>query len=106
MDKDFSFAYGHPGINESTGFDYSRTKNPPRSLLEEAIAQLEGGVCPFAEGLGGSESLITYPVTQTHMDVPEEERIARGITNTLLRFSVGLEAVEDLKADLNRALQQ
>ncbi|EEV24334.1 cystathionine gamma-synthase [Actinobacillus minor 202] len=60
----------------------------------------------FAESLGGTESFITYPATQTHMDIPEHERIARGITNTLLRFSVGLEHVEDLKADLRRAFEQ
>ena len=40
----------------------------------------------FAESLGGTESFITYPATQTHMDIPEAERVARGITNTLLRF--------------------
>ncbi|MFA9500783.1 methionine biosynthesis PLP-dependent protein [Mannheimia sp. E30BD] len=60
----------------------------------------------FAESLGGAESFITYPETQTHMDIPEEERIARGITNTLLRFSVGLEHVEDIKADLLQAFKQ
>ncbi|UKH32580.1 methionine biosynthesis PLP-dependent protein [Actinobacillus pleuropneumoniae] len=60
----------------------------------------------FAESLGGTESFITYPSTQTHMDIPEAERIARGITNNLLRFSVGLEHVEDLKADLRQAFGQ
>ena len=60
----------------------------------------------FAESLGGTESFITYPATQTHMDIPEAERIARGITNNLLRFSVGLEHVEDLKADLHQAFEQ
>lgn len=60
----------------------------------------------FAESLGGAESFITYPATQTHMDIPEAERIARGITNTLLRFSVGLEHVEDIKADLLQAFKQ
>lgn len=60
----------------------------------------------FAESLGGTESFITYPATQTHMDIPEAERIARGVCNRLLRFSVGLENVEDLKADLSQALQQ
>lgn len=40
----------------------------------------------FAESLGGAESFITYPATQTHMDIPEAERITRGITNNLLRF--------------------
>ena len=60
----------------------------------------------FAESLGGTESFLTYPATQTHMDIPEAERIARGITNNLLRFSVGLEHVEDLKADLRQAFEQ
>lgn len=57
----------------------------------------------FAESLGGTESFITYPATQTHMDIPESERVARGITNTLLRFSVGIEDIEDIKADLLQA---
>ena len=60
----------------------------------------------FAESLGGTESFITYPATQTHMDIPEAERIARGITNNLLRFSVGLENIEDIKADLMQAFAQ
>ncbi|MFD1806266.1 methionine biosynthesis PLP-dependent protein [Pasteurella oralis] len=60
----------------------------------------------FAESLGGTESFITYPATQTHMDIPEQERIARGICNCLLRFSVGLEDVEDIKADLLQAFAQ
>ncbi|MCI7480525.1 methionine biosynthesis PLP-dependent protein [[Pasteurella] aerogenes] len=60
----------------------------------------------FAESLGGTESFITYPATQTHMDIPEAERIARGICNRLLRFSVGLENVEDIKADLAQAFAQ
>ncbi|TYO98538.1 cysteine synthase /cystathionine gamma-synthase [Geothermobacter ehrlichii] len=58
----------------------------------------------FAESLGGVESLITMPAVQTHGDIPEEERLRLGIDETLLRLSVGLEAVEDLIADLERAL--
>lgn len=60
----------------------------------------------FAESLGGTESFITYPATQTHMDIPEAERIARGVCNRLLRFSVGIEEVEDLKLDLQQAFAQ
>ncbi|MFY4774388.1 methionine biosynthesis PLP-dependent protein [Metabacillus sp. RGM 3146] len=59
----------------------------------------------FAESLGGVESLITYPATQTHMDIPEEVRIANGVCNRLLRFSVGIEHIEDLKADLQQAFE-
>jgi cystathionine gamma-synthase len=58
----------------------------------------------FAESLGGTESLITYPMVQTHPDVPPETRERLGITDTLLRLSVGLEHVDDLIADLAQAL--
>lgn len=57
----------------------------------------------FAESLGGTESLITYPVTQTHADVPDEKRQAKGIDDTLLRMSVGLESVQDIIADMEQA---
>lgn len=57
----------------------------------------------FAESLGGVESFITYPATQTHADIPEEVRTAYGVCNRLLRFSVGVEDVEDLIADLDQA---
>ena len=60
----------------------------------------------FAESLGGTESLITYPVLQTHNDVPEEMRARLGITETLLRLSVGLEHVDDIIADLAQALEE
>ena len=58
----------------------------------------------FAESLGGTESLITYPMTQTHADVPIEKRLEKGIDETLLRMSVGIEAVQDIIADLSQAL--
>ncbi len=60
----------------------------------------------FAESLGGVESFITYPSTQTHADIPKEEREKRGINNQLLRFSVGIEQAEDLKADLEQTLEK
>ena len=60
-------------------------------------------IVKYAESLGGVESLITYPMLQTHADLPESERNARGIDDCLLRLSVGLEAAEDLIADLKQA---
>lgn len=57
----------------------------------------------FAESLGGTESFITYPATQTHADIPEEIRIAKGVCNRLLRFSVGIEDAEDIIFDLEQA---
>lgn len=59
----------------------------------------------FAESLGGVESLLTYPMMQTHPDVPEEMREHLGITETLLRLSVGLESADDIIADLKQALE-
>lgn len=58
----------------------------------------------FAESLGGAESFITYPATQTHADIPLDIRLQRGVCNRLLRFSVGIEHAEDLVQDLQQAL--
>ena len=60
----------------------------------------------FAESLGGVESFITYPATQTHADIPKEERIRRGISDRLLRFSVGIENTKDIITDLKKALHK
>ncbi|MFB9278945.1 PLP-dependent transferase [Cohnella cellulosilytica] len=59
----------------------------------------------FAESLGGSESLMTYPAVQTHADIPEEIRKAVGVDDRLLRFSVGLEHADDLLEDLKQAIE-
>ncbi len=58
----------------------------------------------FAESLGGAETLITYPLTQTHADVAPEELAEKGIDGTMLRLSVGLESADDVIADLAQAL--
>ena len=59
----------------------------------------------YAESLGGVESLITYPMLQTHGDVPKDVRERLGITETFLRMSVGIEHADDLIADLWKALE-
>lgn len=56
----------------------------------------------FAESLGGTETLITYPVTQTHAEVPEELRERNGINDRLLRLSVGIEGIQDLMDEFER----
>jgi len=61
-------------------------------------------VFTLAESLGGVESLICHPATMTHASVPEEFRNRLGITEGLMRLSVGIEDVEDLEADLTQAL--
>ena len=61
-------------------------------------------VITLGESLGGVESLLCHPASMTHASIPKEKRDALGITDGLLRLSVGLEDVEDLEQDLNRAL--
>jgi cystathionine gamma-synthase len=63
-------------------------------------------VCIFAESLGGTETLITFPYTQTHVDMPDEEKDKRGIDAHLIRLSIGVEDYEDIEADLIQALDK
>jgi cystathionine gamma-lyase len=58
----------------------------------------------LAESLGGVESLLCHPATMTHASIPKDVREARGVDDGLLRLSVGIEDVADLRADLERAL--
>ena len=58
----------------------------------------------LAESLGGVESLVNHPVTMSHASIPEQERLKIGITDSLVRLSVGIEDIEDLLADLEQAL--
>lgn len=60
----------------------------------------------FAESLGGVETLITYPITQTHADVPKELLLRNGINERVLRLSVGIESAKDLIAELDRAFKE
>jgi len=61
-------------------------------------------LCSLAESLGSVETMITHPATMTHADVPEDEREARGLTDGLVRLSVGIESVDDIIDDLKKAL--
>lgn len=58
----------------------------------------------LAESLGGVESLIGHPATMTHASIPQEDRIARGLSDSLIRLSVGIEDADDLIADLTQAI--
>jgi cystathionine gamma-lyase/cystathionine beta-lyase/cystathionine gamma-lyase/homocysteine desulfhydrase len=73
--------------------------------LENAKRVLESvKLCTLAESLGGVESLISHPATMTHASVPREKRARLGITDGLVRVSVGIEDVEDIIEDLDQAL--
>ena len=76
------------------------TDTPQRARA--ALARVR--IIRFAESLGGTETLITYPVTQTHADVPPEQLARCGVSDRLLRLSVGLEHAGDLQRDLEQAL--
>jgi cystathionine beta-lyase/cystathionine gamma-synthase len=62
-------------------------------------------LCALAENLGAAETIITHPASMTHADVPPEQRAAAGITDGLVRLSVGLEDPVDLIRDLDQALR-
>ena len=72
----------------------------------EAGVELMNGVelCGLAESLGSVETMITHPATMTHAEVPAEERHARGLSDGLVRLSVGIEDAEDILEDLEQAL--
>jgi cystathionine beta-lyase/cystathionine gamma-synthase len=63
-------------------------------------------LCALAESLGAVETMITHPASMTHVDVPREERIARGLTDGMIRLSVGIEDYRDIIADLGNALDE
>jgi cystathionine gamma-synthase len=105
----------YPGLREHPDYEISRRQTSGFGGMlsfsvrdgQTAAKILESvKVIKYAESLGGVESLITYPVLQTHADIPESERNARGIDECLLRLSVGLEAPEDLIADLEQAMDR
>ena len=73
--------------------------------MDKALRVLSGTrVFALAESLGGVESLIGHPASMTHASIPREERLQAGLSDTLIRLSVGVEDVEDLLEDLDRAL--
>jgi cystathionine gamma-synthase len=74
------------------------------ALVPRVLARVR--LISFAESLGGVESLMTFPAVQTHGDIPAEMRERLGISDRLLRLSVGIEAADDLIADLEQALEE
>ena len=95
---------GHT-IHESQASGYggmvSFEVNDP-ALVPQVLAKVQ--LIQFAESLGGVETLITFPAVQTHADIPAADRERLGISDCLLRLSVGIEDADDLIADLDQAL--
>lgn len=107
---------GYPGLESFPQHDLAKSQASGFGAMAwfEVVGGVDAGkrlmdsveLWTLAENLGSVESLITHPVTMTHAAIPRDERIAAGITDGLVRLSVGLEDVEDLITDLERALDK
>ena len=104
----------YPGLKDHPGYDINAWQTRGTGSMisfrvnsaDTALRMLQKiKVVTFAESLGGTESLLTYPALQTHPDVPCEVRERLGITDTLLRLSVGIENADDIISDLKQALE-
>ncbi|HZH14815.1 MAG TPA: PLP-dependent aspartate aminotransferase family protein [Archangium sp.] len=102
----------HPGLESHPGHSLQKRQASGNTgifsfklrnarLIEPVLRHVR--LIAFAESLGGVESLMTYPSVQTHADIPEEMRRRVGVDERLLRFSVGIEHVDDLISDLWQA---
>ena len=104
----------YPGLTDHPGYELMKKQSRGfGSMLtfyvdskENALSILSNvNLIKYAESLGGTETLVTYPVTQTHADVPEEIRLKNGITDETLRLSVGIEDIDDLINELDRVFK-
>ncbi len=104
----------YPGLRDHEAYELSRSQASgfgamisfsvrDSGLIEKILSGVK--LVIFAESLGGTETLITYPVVQTHSAIPQEMRERLGVDNRLLRLSVGIEAAEDIIADLEQVLE-
>ena len=105
----------YPGLEEHPGYEIM--KKQARGFGAMLTFQLESKefalsilekvrMIKFAESLGGVETLVTYPTTQTHADVPKEIREKNGITEATLRMSVGIEDAKDLIDELEKVFRE
>lgn len=105
----------YPGLPEHPGYEITKKQSRGFGAMltfevdskEFALSLLNKvRLIQFAESLGGVESLLTYPITQTHADVPPDQLTKNGITDRLLRLSVGIEGIEDLIQELERVFAE
>jgi cystathionine beta-lyase/cystathionine gamma-synthase len=103
----------YPGLRAHPGHEIaSRQQTGFGAMISFDLGSLEGArtllnhvrLCSLAESLGGVETLISHPASMTHASIPADIRQRIGITDGLVRISVGIEDVEDLIADLTSAL--
>tara|TARA_B100001029_G_C14631820_1_gene219612 strand:- start:117 stop:515 length:399 start_codon:yes stop_codon:yes gene_type:complete len=106
----------YPGLKSHP--QYLVAKNQMQGYGGMISMELKGGIpagitlmnnlqlCSLAESLGAVETMITHPATMTHADVPKQERLDRGLTDGLVRLSVGIEDKDDIIQDLKQALEK
>ncbi|MCR4991165.1 MAG: PLP-dependent aspartate aminotransferase family protein [Lachnospiraceae bacterium] len=103
----------YPGLKEHKGYEiHKKQSRGAGAMLTFNVDSFETvdkclrniKLIQYAESLGGTESLLTYPLTQTHADVPREILEKNGLKDTTIRMSVGIENVDDLIYDLEQAL--
>jgi cystathionine beta-lyase/cystathionine gamma-synthase len=104
----------YPGLPSHPGHEVAKRQMKAFSgmITFELVGDVQTGInfmnavelCSLAESLGAVETMVTHPATMTHTSVPREIRYARGLTDGLVRLSVGIEDVEDIIADLDQAL--
>ncbi|WP_209122566.1 cystathionine beta-lyase [Alkalihalobacillus sp. BA299] len=104
----------YPGLEEHPGYGIQREQADgfgavlsfeltDKATVKQFVSQVEVPV--FAVSLGAVESILSYPATMSHAAMPSEERLQRGISDGLLRLSVGLENIEDIKKDFIHAFE-
>lgn len=105
----------YPGLEEHPGYELNRKQaRGSGAMLAFDVDNVESvkrilskiRLVQYAESLGGTESLLTYPITQTHADVPKEQLEKSGLTEKTLRMSVGIENIDDLIRDLEQAFEK
>ena len=105
----------YPGLEDHPGYEIMKKQArgfgamisfecESAELAKDILANLK--LIKFAESLGGTQTLMTYPVTQTHADVPEEPRLKNGLNDRILRLSVGIENADDLIRDIENAIDK
>jgi cystathionine gamma-synthase len=105
----------YPGLPTHQGHDINKLQSggfgsmisfevKEKLLVEKILSKVK--VISFAESLGGVESLITYPIVQTHCPIPQAILDKLGVNDRLMRMSVGIESLEDLIKDLNQAINE
>ncbi len=105
----------YPGLVSHPGYEVHRSQAAgPGAVLSFKLDSVElthrvlekAELAAFAVSLGGVESIISYPAKMSHAAMPAEERAVRGVTDDLIRLSIGLEETEDLIADLDRVMNR